>query len=146
MDEADDPALVQGGEGIGQGGPGAFGGVAVPPPAPHEAPGQLETRPALRIGETDHPEERAGLLLLHRPHAGARELPVPQQEGQVPPGPAPVPRPSAAEIARHFWVRFQCGVVIDVTLAKRPQPQSFRLQSRDAEPIHTESPLSLNPG
>src|SRR5262245_48471448 len=88
MDEADDAVFLQDGEGIGESGPCALGSVAMPPPAPRQDPGELEAGPAFRRGETDHSEERAALSVLHRPHAGAPDLPVPQEEGHVPPGPA----------------------------------------------------------
>src|SRR3954463_9026517 len=128
-DEADHPAPLPAGEGALQGGPRPLGGIAEAPAAARQHPGQLEPGPAFRLRESDHAEERAALLVLHRPRAGAREQPVAADESQVPPGPPPIPRlPSAPEMAHDLGVRVQRGVVVEVARAQRPQPQTFRFQ------------------
>ena len=118
-----------------QGRPGAFGGVAMPPPAARQRPGELASRPALGLGEADRPQERAGLLVLHRPHAAMPELPVPYEKRHVTPAPAPVPRlrPSADEIAHHLGVPIHRGVTVQIAGAEPPQPQALRRQDRDRD-------------
>src|SRR6266545_4864155 len=117
-DETDDAVLLEDGEGIDESRPCGLGGVAVPPPAPRQSPGQLEAWPALRLGKTDHPDEGAGLLLLDSPHAGPPELRIAEEIGQVPPGPAPVPRPP--DEAHHLGVRVHRGEVLEVARTEGP--------------------------
>src|SRR4051794_37034075 len=78
VDEADDAVLPQHGGGMRQGRPGSLRGVAMPPPAARQRPGELASGPPRRLGEADRSQERAGLLVLDSPHSEALELPVPQ--------------------------------------------------------------------
>ena len=142
MDEADDAILPPDGEGVLQGGPRPLRGIAHPPEAPRQSPGQLKTRPALRLGKTGHSDEQAGLSLLHGPHAETLQIPVPHEKRQVPPRPPPVPRlrPSA-QVAQNLGVRVQGRVVVEVALPERPQPKAFRRQGGDFERAHPSIPL-----
>ena len=101
---------------------------------------QLRSRPAVREVDADPAHERAGRLVGDRPRPIAAEHPVAQPRGHGPPAVLAGGDRAVTEVADDVRILEQGAEDVCVGLDQGPEDEPLRLEGRDVERRHRQSP------
>jgi hypothetical protein len=147
-DQADQLANSEVGPAMRDRGLRRFERKAVAPRVARQQPAQLARRPAVRVQESDAPDQAAAGALFDGPHAVAVQDPFAEKERHLSPGDIGADRTADADEAHDLLVGAHVGIGVEVVLAKHAQLEACggeAVHGRTIAPCRTVS-LDADPG